>query len=74
MYIIVGNIFRFFLQLMTPQNEDECELGWENHAEESRVCIATGYPSLSVIVKLQHVHSTFGDIKNIALYRLLHYI
>jgi hypothetical protein len=67
MHIIVGNIFRFFLQLMTPQNEDECELGWENHAEKSHVCTATGYLPLSDIVKLQHVHRAFGDIKDIEL-------
>jgi hypothetical protein len=38
---------------MNPQSEGEYELGGENHAEQSRGCIATSYlPLSSDIAKL----------------------
>jgi hypothetical protein len=42
-YIVVWNIFRFFLLLMTPQSEERVRAEIKNHAEGSRGCIAAGY-------------------------------
>ena len=52
---------------MTPQNEDECEAGMENHAKKSRGCIATSYLPLSDIIKLPDIHGIFWDSKETEL-------
>jgi hypothetical protein len=49
MSIIVRIILKNFAHLMNPQSEGEYELGGENHAEQSRGCIATSYLPLSDI-------------------------
>ena len=65
--IIIRNIFRFLLQLIDPQSDDEYELQWGDHAERITWLHSHCYLPLSDIAKLLRIHGISGDIKGIQL-------